>query len=659
MMTLMREKLLKPKTILLLFIAVNLVIGLFTVSDYGLSIDESQETDRAEIAMRRYTLNETGDPVREYETLGVNQYYGTVLMMVFLFFENTFRPLLGTARHDILHYTFFITFQVGVYLVYLLVRRWTKEWWAMVAALLFGTQPLFYGHAFINPKDIPGMVIFLGTVAAGFWMVDKLEEKKPPVKDYGRKLSGLIRQDWETLKEKTRHRLRNFFVFEGVLVLLWLLRVHLWLVAMLIGAFYRAEAGSLSGRLFARFAPNAAAIPLEDYAARAQAILGPAVDVLVIVLLAGSVLFCLVVFWRARTDLWQKSIPTYFKKTIRMDRAGWLAVAGAGALWGVAISTRATAIAAGGMIGLYTLLRLREKAVFPLVGYTLAALVACIATWPYLWYFGLQGFLDGMGVFANYPFVDGRVWFRGVIPFEEIPRTFLLQVMAIQFTEPLVVLSVVGMVLAVVLAVRKKLPRTDMFISLSWFWMPILFSIITQPTLYNNFRQFFFITPPLFVFAGLALEYGAQFFRRGSVLAMVLVIVFAPGVVEMARLHPYQYVYYNQFVGGVEGAYRYYELDYWVISYKEAVEYLNENAPEGAQILMVNGGDVPEQYARPDLTFIPLKGEINNPELQQVDYVLLTTNHRHTQLENVYALETAYQVEVGGAVLTYVKVIDN
>ncbi|HKJ26579.1 MAG TPA: hypothetical protein VJ965_02985 [Anaerolineales bacterium] len=654
----MIQKLLKPKRLLLLFIAVNLVIGLFTVSDYGLSIDESQETDRAEIAMRRYTLHETGDPVGEYEALGINQYYGTVLMMVFLTAENVLRPLLGTARHDILHYTFFITFQVGVYLVFVLARRWIKEWWALAAALLFGTQPLYYGHAFINPKDIPGMVIFLATVVVGFRMADKVEAQKPPIAAYRWKLGLMVSADWQRLKEATRKRLRNFFIFEGVLVFLWALRVHLWLVSVVIGALFHADQNSFLGRLFARLAPNAGVIPVEDYIARGQAVIGPAVNNLLVVLLAGSVLFCLLFFRRARRDIWQESVSTYFKKSIKMDRRGWLAVAAAGAVWGVAISTRATAIAAGGMIGLYMLLRLREKAVLSLAGYTLAAAAACFITWPYLWYFGVQGFLEGMQAFANYPYVGGRIWYRGSIPHEAIPRTFLLQVMAIQFTEPLVILSVVGIVLAVVLAVRKQLPRLDVFILLCWFFLPILYSAIAQPTLYNNFRQFFFVTTPLFVFAGLAMAQGARLLRRGVVLAVVLALVFAPGVVEIARLHPYQYVYYNQAVGGVEGAYRYYEMDYWVISYKEAIEYLNEYAPEGSQILVVSGGDVADQYARPDLDFIPLQSEISDEELQPYDYVLMTTNHRHTQLENLYALETAYAVKAGDAVLTYVKVID-
>jgi hypothetical protein len=39
-------------------------------------------------------------------------------------------------------------------------------------------------------------------------------------------------------------------------------------------------------------------------------------------------------------------------------------------------------------------------------------------------------------------------------------------------------------------------------------------------------------------------------------------------------LHPNQYIYYNAFVGGVEGAQRKFKMDYWANSYAEAVQGL-------------------------------------------------------------------------------------
>ena len=45
----------------------------------------------------------------------------------------------------------------------------------------------------------------------------------------------------------------------------------------------------------------------------------------------------------------------------------------------------------------------------------------------------------------------------------------------------------------------------------------------------------------------------------------------------MVMLHPDQYVYYNAFVGGVDGAQRKFKLDYWANSYAEAVRGLEDH----------------------------------------------------------------------------------
>jgi len=44
--------------------------------------------------------------------------------------------------------------------------------------------------------------------------------------------------------------------------------------------------------------------------------------------------------------------------------------------------------------------------------------------------------------------------------------------------------------------------------------------------------------------------------------------------VTLIRLHPYEYLFYNPVVGGLEGASRRYELDYWFSSMPEALNQL-------------------------------------------------------------------------------------
>ncbi len=48
----------------------------------------------------------------------------------------------------------------------------------------------------------------------------------------------------------------------------------------------------------------------------------------------------------------------------------------------------------------------------------------------------------------------------------------------------------------------------------------------------------------------------------------------ASPVIEMVRLHPYQYTYYNHLIGGVAGARPLYMIDYWGLSMTQASRQL-------------------------------------------------------------------------------------
>jgi hypothetical protein len=62
-------------------------------------------------------------------------------------------------------------------------------------------------------------------------------------------------------------------------------------------------------------------------------------------------------------------------------------------------------------------------------------------------------------------------------------------------------------------------------------------------------------------------------------------LLFAPPVVSIIRLHPYELSYYSEIVGGLPGAVRLgLETTFWCESYKASLPYLNANAPEGALI---------------------------------------------------------------------------
>ena len=135
------------------------------------------------------------------------------------------------------------------------------------------------------------------------------------------------------------------------------------------------------------------------------------------------------------------------------------------------------------------------------------------------------------------------------------------------------------------LCVYKSLraPHADeslLFICLLfWFWFPVVYVIMTHPNIYDGIRHFLFILPAMALLAGVGADWILQALkgkaRNWAAFGLICVLVLP--VIDMAGLHPYQMTYFNSFVGKVGGAYGKYDTDYWLTSYKECMEWLNNN----------------------------------------------------------------------------------
>lgn len=158
-------------TPIILLLLLCLVIGVFTAKDYGESWDESLAFDYADYSIQAYQYilhpQELQPFVRDLD------YYGPVYFVLADISSKLINQLepfssIISARH----FVYFFTLLVGVLVLYLFSKRWMSKWAAFGAALLFLTQPLIWGHSFINPKDVPFMVFFLTSVYLGFQMMD-------------------------------------------------------------------------------------------------------------------------------------------------------------------------------------------------------------------------------------------------------------------------------------------------------------------------------------------------------------------------------------------------------------------------------------------------------------------------------------------------------
>lgn len=129
---------------------------------------------------------------------------------------------------------------------------------------------------------------------------------------------------------------------------------------------------------------------------------------------------------------------------------------------------------------------------------------------------------------------------------------------------------------------------------------PVIFVLIKQSNLYGSWRHFLFIYPGIVLISALGIvsllqRYKNQLIRISSIVVFLLLTIHP--LKFMAANHPYYYLYYNQFVGGLKGAYGNYETDYYYHSMRKGAEWLQQylkNKPVKTPIVV--GGNFPSQW---------------------------------------------------------------
>lgn len=176
-----------------------------------------------------------------------------------------------------------------------------------------------------------------------------------------------------------------------------------------------------------------------------------------------------------------------------------------------------------------------------------------------------------------------REYFAGqLISVPDMPASYLPTMFAIQLPEIMTALALVGIAVAAFSLTRHALDvrqRAVAILLVGAVALPFGLALVTRPAMYNGFRHFLFLLPPLAVLGGLA---GAWLFERAAQVARpaayaaaaVFALAIASPVIEMARLHPYEYTHFNRLEGGVRGADNRYMLDYWGLSFKQAAQQL-------------------------------------------------------------------------------------
>ena len=280
--------------------------------------------------------------------------------------------------------------------------------------------------------------------------------------------------------------------------------------------------------------------------------------------------------------------------------------------------------------------------------------------WPVLRIDFLRIVSDAVVGTTSNPYLRTNL-FRGLtieasaLPWDYLPTWILI-------TTPMIVsaLFVVGVGSTVVNIARR--PR-ELFcreaqrdvIVLGWFLLPVLGCVVLRPIMYDGWRHLFFVYPALVYLAAVGMELiaarASAYFgevRKQAVAATLtaaLLLCLVPVVAFMVRNHPFEHVYFNRLAGrDMKDIKQRFELDYWGLSYRKALEYIvrtdarpsirlfTANYPGRANVAML----LPRDRSR--LVFVQSDAD--------ADYVM--TNYRFHPQDYPYAREV-FSVRVGNA----------
>lgn len=231
-------------------------------------------------------------------------------------------------------------------------------------------------------------------------------------------------------------------------------------------------------------------------------------------------------------------------------------------------------------------LRAANARLWQFVGLMLPALGLAYLIMGLLWPWAIESPLNPIlasEYFANFfekpwrELYEGKLYAVTAMPASYLPHLFLLKLPEIMLT-----LGIAGGIGALVASARRSMAidrRAALLITALSAVVPIAVAIVLHPAFYNGLRHFVFVVPPFAVLGGLAAGWIAQRTAAYGKSALAVFVALLIGgitlpVIDMVRLHPYQYTAFNWASGGVHMAHDNYMLDYWGLAFKQAGEEL-------------------------------------------------------------------------------------
>ncbi len=222
--------------------------------------------------------------------------------------------------------------------------------------------------------------------------------------------------------------------------------------------------------------------------------------------------------------------------------------------------------------------KLLKQAIFILAGALAVGYIIALLTWPWGLESPISHPIESLKEMTNRS-VTLRVFFEGIYrPNSGQPWYYELK--WIMISNPLVVIAGVGIFLVLWFKMKARYGMfTAVFLVFAAFFTP-LYMIYKKSSVHDTWRHLFFIYPFWVAAAALGWQALTDYFSNPKyywIPFAAAVLGLTPAIAWTVKSHPNQYVYFNETVGGLSGAYGYYETDYYQNTGLQAADWMLKN----------------------------------------------------------------------------------
>ena len=273
----------------------------------------------------------------------------------------------------------------------------------------------------------------------------------------------------------------------------------------------------------------------------------------------------------------------------------------------------------------------RRRAAATIGGFALWGVVVLFISLPYLWEDPVGRFAEYWTTLSDLPFAHSAA-----PPWDYMLRWFAISQPPVTLVLGLLGMGALGLAAGGVFRRGAGGARPDAawgrrelhfgVLLAACFALPSVAFALLRPSIYNDWRHFYFLHGPFCLLATFALmglrQLPVRELRKewvGSAVCALTAAGLGVAAIEMAQIHPHQYLYFNFLADRKtpEGLHARYEMDYWRLAMRQGYERALRQAPSSPAInlkffrskgvLLVPNAEILPAPARARLTFDPTR----------------------------------------------------